>query len=57
MVQDAYSLRCTPQVHGVVYDCMTQIENQLPKSLNKPQGKTVTINGKKMRNLLLRSET
>lgn len=29
MVQDAYSLRCTPHVHGVVYECMNQIREHL----------------------------
>jgi histidine ammonia-lyase len=33
-VQDAYSLRCTPQVHGAVRDALTQIRATLTIELN-----------------------
>lgn len=33
-VQDAYSLRCTPQVHGAVRDALTQIRATLAIELN-----------------------
>jgi histidine ammonia-lyase len=33
-VQDAYSLRCTPQVHGAVRDALTQIRATLEVELN-----------------------
>ena len=33
-VQDAYSLRCTPQVHGAVRDALTQIRATLSIELN-----------------------
>jgi histidine ammonia-lyase len=33
-VQDAYSLRCTPQVHGAVRDCLAQVRATLTVELN-----------------------
>jgi histidine ammonia-lyase len=33
-VQDAYSLRCTPQVHGAVRDALTQVRATLAVELN-----------------------
>ena len=33
-VQDAYSLRCTPQVHGAVRDALTQVRATLEVELN-----------------------
>jgi histidine ammonia-lyase len=33
-VQDAYSLRCTPQVHGAVRDALTQVRATLDVELN-----------------------
>ena len=33
-VQDAYSLRCTPQVHGAVRDALTQVRAKLAVELN-----------------------
>lgn len=56
MVQDAYSLRCSPQVYGVVYDCLYELEERLQLSLNKPQFRFITLNGVKLRNLSYRSE-
>lgn len=56
IVQDAYSLRCTPQVHGVVYELVQEVRQQLALSLNKPQGRFVVEGGKKIVNLLYRSQ-
>jgi hypothetical protein len=33
-VQDAYSLRCVPQVHGIVHDTVTFVKNLLSRELN-----------------------
>lgn len=57
MSQDAYSLRCSPQVYGVVYDCLSELKDQLELTLNKPQFRYISLNGIKMRNLSFRSET
>src|ERR1700738_4331219 len=35
-VQDAYSLRCTPQVHGAVRDSLTQAREMAAVELNRP---------------------
>jgi len=35
MVQDAYSMRCSPQVYGVIYDCLVELEAIAEQSLNK----------------------
>lgn len=33
-VQDAYSLRCVPQVHGIVHDTVTFVKTIISKELN-----------------------
>lgn len=33
-VQDAYSLRCLPQVHGAAYDALSYIESMLAREIN-----------------------
>lgn len=33
-VQDSYSLRCTPQVHGIVHDTIKFVKSVLEKELN-----------------------
>ena len=33
-VQDAYSLRCLPQVHGAAYDALAYIESMLEREIN-----------------------
>lgn len=33
-IQDAYSLRCAPQVQGVLYDILQHVENVLTKEIN-----------------------
>jgi hypothetical protein len=50
-------MRCTPQVHGVVYDCYYEMLAQFEMSVNRPQGRYILLNGLKTRNLLLQSET
>lgn len=57
IVQDPYSLRCTPQVHGVVYDCLEEVRNSLPGLLNRPQTRTFSLNGRTVRNLALRANS
>jgi histidine ammonia-lyase len=56
-VQDPYSIRCGPQVHGVAYDCLIEHNNGLPSLINKPHFKFLTLNGKNLANLLMESDT
>jgi histidine ammonia-lyase len=45
-VQDAYSLRCTPQVHGAVRDALTQVRATLAVELNSAtDNPLVFVNG------------
>lgn len=50
-------MRCTPQVHGVVYDCYSQLLTHFKSTINKPQGKYIYVDGCKKRNLLRQSST
>lgn len=43
MAQDAYSLRCSPQAHGPIYDCLERLEEEALKVVNKPQMKYIQI--------------
>ena len=37
-VQDAYSLRCTPQVHGAVRDALAQVRATLARGIEQRDG-------------------
>jgi histidine ammonia-lyase len=44
-VQDAYSLRCTPQVHGAVRDALTQVRATLEVELNSATDNPLVFTG------------
>ena len=46
-VQDAYSLRCTPQVHGAVRDTLAQVRAILEVELNSATDNPLVFAGKK----------
>ena len=56
VVQDAYSLRCSPQIHGPIYEAVWELQRALGSLCNKAQSKWVEIGGKRVRNLAVRSE-
>ena len=41
VVQDAYSLRCSPQIHGPIYESVWELERALDGLCNKVQSKWV----------------
>ncbi|GBG26791.1 Phenylalanine ammonia-lyase [Hondaea fermentalgiana] len=45
-VQDAYSLRCTPQVHGIVADTISFVESVLDIELNSSTDNPMVFTGK-----------
>jgi histidine ammonia-lyase len=49
-------MRCSPQVHGVVYDCLTEVEAAFESAANKFHFKYLHLNNKKYSNMLLRSD-
>ena len=57
IIQDAYSLRCTPQVHGVSLECLNKMEAAFEGLVNRPQTRQVVVGGRRMRNLALRGES
>jgi len=50
-------MRCSPQVHGIGYDCVSDLEEKVHFLINKPHVKYLVINGKKIRNMLMESDT
>jgi histidine ammonia-lyase len=42
-VQDAYSLRCTPQVHGIVYDTIAFAKHILETEMNSATDNPMVI--------------
>lgn len=50
-------MRCSPQVHGVAYDCLEEIKCKVNLLINKPHHKFIEVNGKTIQNLLLESDT
>lgn len=45
-VQDAYSLRCAPQVHGAVLDTLRYVENIIQKEINAATDNPLIFNDK-----------
>jgi histidine ammonia-lyase len=43
-VQDSYSLRCVPQVHGVAYDLLRDVIETVEQELNMPQTTHLLLN-------------
>ena len=52
-VQDPYSMRCTPHVHGVAYDSIYNLEKELGSLINRLHCKFLTLKGKVYPNLLV----
>lgn len=50
-------MRCSPQVYGVSYDCLSELKKTATYLLNKPHVKNVVINGLTLPNILLESDT
>ena len=42
-VQDCYSLRCTPQVHGVVHDTIKFVSETLTNEMNSATDNPVSL--------------
>lgn len=45
-VQDCYSLRCVPQVHGVSYDFLEDTIKGFLQEVDMPQTAHIQLNGK-----------
>ncbi len=56
-VQDPYSMRCAPQVYGVVYECLEFMKKDLDSILNKFHFKKVHIEGQEFDNIDLWADT